>query len=379
MAEAGKKQLTNENILMEIVHADTSINIPATKVAALVHDHEASAKAVKLRYVSDSDKGISRVRKGDKFEFYYNDTKVTDAETLDRIKKLVIPPAWENVWICRHANGHIQVTGTDARGRKQYKYHPMWTALRNETKFFRLREFGKCLPAIRERLQKDLSKQGMPKEKVLAAIVSIMDKTSIRIGSSFYEKLYGSFGLSTMKNKHVKIEGGTVRFSFKGKKGVYHDISLKSRRLANIIKQCRDIPGKELFQYYDADGKVQSIDSGDVNDYIKEIACGEFTSKDFRTWTGSVQCLLSLKNAGIFSSEREMKQNIVAAIDAVAECLGNTRTVCRKHYIHPVVISCYENSKLERYLKDLQSKAADGEELTACEEVLLNLLEKEKV
>lgn len=364
---------------MEIIHADTAIKIPSKKIAAIVNDHEASAKAVKLRYVSDTDKGISRLRKGDKFEYYFNGKKVTDAETLDRIKKLVIPPAWENVWICKEENGHIQVTGIDVRGRKQYKYHPLWTALRNETKFFRLLEFGKCLPKIRERLQKDLSKTGLPKEKVLAAIVSIMDKTSIRIGNSFYEKLYGSFGLSTMKDKHVKIEGGTIRFSFKGKKGVYHDISLQSRKLANIVKQCRDIPGKELFQYYDAEGNIHSIDSGEVNDYIKEIACGEFTSKDFRTWTGTVQCLLSLKEAGVFDSQKEMKKNIVAAIDAVAESLGNTRAVCKKHYIHPLVLNSYENNKLERYLKELQSKAAEGQEITACEEVLLTLLEKEKV
>lgn len=363
---------------MVIVHADTTIKVPSKKIASIIHDPEASAKAVKLRYVSDSEKGIERRKRGEKFEYFFEDGKVRDAEVLDRIKKLVIPPAWENVWICKHENGHIQVTGADARGRKQYKYHPLWTALRNETKFFRLLEFGNCLPQVRERLQKDLSKTGMPKEKVLAAIVSIMDKTSIRIGSAFYEKLYGSFGLSTMKDKHVKIEGGTVRFSFKGKKGVYHDIALKSRKLANIVKQCRDIPGKELFQYYDEEGNPQSIDSGEVNEYIKEIACGEFTSKDFRTWTGTVQCLLSLKEAGVFDTQKEMKANIVAAIDAVAECLGNTRTVCKNHYIHPLIFTSYENNKLERYLKVLQSKAAEGDEITACEEVLLNLLEKEK-
>jgi DNA topoisomerase-1 len=363
---------------MVIISADTEIKISSRKMASIINDHEASAKAAKLRYVSDNEKGISRKRKGDAFEYYYGDKKITDAEILDRIRKLVIPPAWENVWICRQENGHIQVTGTDVRGRKQYKYHPLWTALRNETKFFRLLEFGKCLPKIRAQLQKDLSRPGLPKEKVLASIVSIMDKTSIRIGNSFYEKLYGSFGLSTMKDKHVKIEGGTVRFSFRGKKGVYHDVSLKSRKLANIVKQCRDIPGKELFQYYDSDGYAHSIDSGEVNDYIKQIACGEFTSKDFRTWTGTVQCLLSLKNAGVFDSQKEMKRNIVAAIDAVAESLGNTRAVCKKHYIHPLVLSSYENNKLERYLKDLQDKAAECEEITACEEALLALLEKEK-
>ncbi len=362
---------------MKIIHADTAIKIPSKKIPELLNDNVASAKAVKLKYVSDSDEGIERIKKGDKFEYRLDGKKISDAETLDRIKKLVIPPAWENVWICKQENGHIQVTGIDARGRKQYRYHPLWNALRNETKFYRLLEFGKCLPKIRERLQKDLSKQGLPKEKVLAAIVSIMDKTSIRIGNSFYEKLYGSFGLSTMKDKHVKIEGGTIKFSFKGKKGVYHDISMKSKKLANIVKQCRDIPGKELFQYYDSDGAAHSIDSGEVNDYIKEISCGDFTSKDFRTWTGTVQCLMSLKDAGIFSNQKEMKKNIVSAIDSVAESLGNTRTVCKKHYIHPTVLNSYENNKLERYLKDLENKAAEGDEITACEEIVLTLLQKE--
>ena len=363
---------------MEIVHAETKIKIPKKKIGEIINDPKATAKAVKLRYVCDKDKGIVRKRIKDSFEYFLGEDKVTDAETLDRIKKLVIPPAWENVWICQYPNGHIQVTGIDARGRKQYRYHPLWNALRNETKFFRLLEFGKALPFIREQLHKDLALPGLPRKKVLAAIVGIMDKTSIRIGSSFYEKLYGSFGLSTMKDKHVQVNGATVKFSFKGKKGVYHDISLKSRRLAAIVQRCKDIPGKELFQYYDEDGNVQSIDSGEVNDYIKEISCGDFTSKDFRTWTGTVRCLLSLKDIGPFTTQAEMKKNIVAAIDAVAQCLGNTRTVCRKHYIHPVVLSSYEGNKLERYLNELKDKAADGDEITVCEQILLTLLESEK-
>lgn len=363
---------------MEIIHADRAIKIPAKKLAAIIHDNKATARAVKLRYVCDKETGILRVRRGDNFQYQLDGKKVTDQATLERIRKLVIPPAWENVWICRFENGHIQVTGIDARGRKQYRYHPLWNALRNETKFFRLLEFGKALPGLRERLRKDLGKQGLPKEKVLAAVVSIMDKTSIRIGSSFYEKLYGSFGLSTMKDQHVKVKDGTIRFSFKGKKGVYHDIALKSRRLSRIVQQCKDIPGKELFQYYDPDGVAHALDSGEVNEYIREISCGDFTSKDFRTWTGTVQCLLSLRAIGPFESQAQMKRNLVQAIDTVAECLGNTRTVCRKHYIHPVVLGSYEQQKLERYLNLLEEKAAAADEITACESVLLTLLEKEK-
>lgn len=363
---------------MEIVHEDTAIRLTGKKIASLVNDNEASARAVRLRYVCDKDKGITRIKKGSGFEYILDGKKIGDTEILNRIKRLVIPPAWENVWICKYENGHIQVTGMDVRGRKQYRYHPLWNALRKETKFFRLLEFGKALPVIRERLQKDLSKPGLNRQKVLALVVSIMDKTSIRIGSSFYEKLYGSFGLSTMKDKHVTIDGGTVNFSFKGKKGVYHEISLKSRKLANIIKQCRDIPGKELFQYYDADGNRQAIDSGAVNEYIKEISCGDFTSKDFRTWSGTVQCLLSLRDFRCWETESEMKKKIVAAVDSVAQALGNTRTVCKKHYIHPAVLSSYETNKLERYLELLNSRAAETDDLTACEETLLSLLEKEK-
>jgi len=361
---------------MVVVHADVAIKIPDKKIAAIVHDNKATAQAVKLKYVCDSDAGIERRKRNNGFEYFLGGKKVTDKAVLERIRKLVIPPAWEKVWICRFENGHIQVTGMDAKGRKQYRYHPLWNALRNETKFYRLLEFGEALPAIRQRLQKDLSKPGLPKEKVLAAILSIMDKTSIRIGSSFYEKLYGSFGLSTMKDRHVQIQGGMVRFSFKGKKGVYHNIALKSRRLANIVQQCRDIPGKELFQYYDADGTPHTVDSGEVNEYLKTISNGEFTSKDFRTWTGTVQCLMALTATGRFSSVTEMKRNINAAIDAVAECLGNTRTVCKKHYIHPLVLTLYEQQKLERYLNRLKQEAATASE-SVCEKLLLQLLSKQ--
>ncbi len=365
-------------MMMEINHADTTIKIPEKKISDIINNGVAAAKAVKLRYVNDKAKGITRIKNGKGFKYYLDDEEIKDEQILDRIKKLVLPPAWENVWICKQDNGHLQATGIDVRGRKQYKYHPLWNALRNETKFFRLYEFGKALPAIRERLNKDLSKPGLTREKVMAAIVSIMDKTSIRIGNSFYEKLYGSFGLSTLKDKHVKVNGSKVQFSFVGKKGVEHNIDLKSRKLANIVQQCKDIPGKELFQYYDEEGCRHTIDSGEVNEYIKEISGGDFTSKDFRTWTGTVQCLLSLKEIGVFENQTQMKRNIAAAVDTVAKNLGNTRTVCRKHYIHPVVLNCYENARLERYLKDLEAKAASGEAITACEEILLTILEKEK-
>lgn len=363
---------------MQITTPNDTVNITEKKVIKILHDPEASAKAVKLVYVHDSDPGITRIKKGKSFTYELNGKPVKDEDTIFRIKRLVIPPAWEKVWICAKENGHIQCTGFDAKGRKQYRYHEMWNALRNETKFYRLLEFGEALEGIRSKLSKDLAEQTLTKEKVLAAIVSVMDKTSIRVGSNMYEKLYGSFGLSTMKDQHVKITGNTVNFAFKGKKGVYHNINMKSAKLARIIKQCRDIPGKELFQYIDKDGNRHSIDSGAVNEYIKTISGGEFTSKDFRTWTGTVQCLSCFSDIGGFETQTQMKKNIVTALDCVAEALGNTRTVCKKHYVHPIILSTYENTKLEKYLKDLEGeKPGSSAAQEKSERILLEILKKE--
>lgn len=363
---------------MLVAVAEKTINVPRRKLSKLVKNYEESAKVMQLLYVNDTDEGIARVRKGKNFEYYLKKEKVTDKETLARIKRLVIPPAWENVWICPFENGHIQVTGFDAKERKQYRYHPMWVAIRDETKYFRLRDFGRVLPAMREKLQQDLKKEGFPKEKVLAAVVSVMERTNIRVGNSLYEKLYGSYGLSTMKDKHVKIKDNDVKFSFKGKKGIYHTISLKSKRLANIISQCKDIPGKELFQYFDSNGKRHAIDSGDVNEYIKTISGGEFSSKDFRTWTGTVQCLLAFKDLGAFENPTQAKKNLNEAMDKVAKCLGNTRTVCRKHYVHPMLLTDYQNQKLDKYLKELEwieTEKMPHAALTPPEQVLLKILE----
>ena len=365
---------------MKIITPKDTVSISSKKVLQILHDPEASAKAVKLIYVHDCDPGITRIKKGKSFTYKLNGKPVNDEDTLFRIKRLVIPPAWEKVWICAHENGHIQCTGFDVKGRKQYRYHELWNALRNETKFYRLLEFGEALDGIRSRLSKDLAQQNLTKEKVLAAIVSVMDKTSIRVGSSMYEKLYGSYGLSTMKDQHVKINGNMVSFAFKGKKGVYHNISLKSAKLARIIKQCRDIPGKELFQYVDKDGNRHSIDSGAVNNYIKEISGGEFTSKDFRTWTGTTQCLAAFSKIGTYETQTQMKKNVVSALDCVAEALGNTRTVCKKHYVHPVILNSYENNKLTKYLKDLEAEKPETPAVQEkSEKVLLEILKKELV
>jgi DNA topoisomerase I len=333
--------------LMSVVEED--IQIGKKLFRAITNDAPKAINAVGLVYVSSADPGFTRIRIGDRFDYMDGNRKLRDQEHLMRIRKLVLPPAWENVWICKIHNGHLQATGLDKRGRKQYRYHPLWLSLRNKTKFFRLLEFGQSLPAIRKRVEKDLSLPGYPQDKVLAAMVSLLEKINIRVGNAFYEKLYGSFGLTTLKNHHVKINGSSLRIMFRGKKGVIQNISLSSRKLARIIQGCREIPGKELFQYYDEEGINRSVDSGMVNNYIKEISGRDFTAKDFRTWAGSLQAMIAFREVGGFETMAEMNKKIPAALDLVAMRLGNTRTVCRKYYVHPVIIELYQEGKLGRY------------------------------
>ena len=341
-------------------------------------DYEQAAKMADLVYVNDQDAGILRQKKGSGFSYTYKDAPITDEKTLERIKKLVIPPAWTGVWICKKENGHIQATGYDVKGRKQYRYHPHWNVLRNETKFHRLYEFGKFLPSIRLKVEEDLAKKELTEEKVLATVISLMERTFIRIGNDGYEKLYGSYGLTTLKDSHVKVAGSTVQFSFKGKKGVYHNITLKNPKLAKLVKQCRDIPGKELFQYFDSEGGRHSIDSGMVNQYIKEASGGDFTAKDFRTWAGTLhilQCFCSQDNP---ETDADCKKNIVAALDEVSHKLGNTRTVCKKYYVHPGIIKLYEERSLDKYLKQLDEIEKDDHltGLTSEERVLMKILKQ---
>lgn len=341
-------------------------------------DYERAAAVVDLVYVRDSSPGI--VRQGGKngFEYFYRGKQVTDADTLARIKKLVIPPAWREVWICNKPNGHIQATGLDARGRKQYRYHALWSKVRSETKFHRLFEFGKALPTLRAKLEKDISLRDLCERKVLAAVILLMERTYIRVGNYGYEKMNGSYGLTTLKDKHVAINSGELKFSFKGKKGVFHDITLKNKKLAKIVKECRDIPGKELFQYYDDDGARRSIDSGRVNEYIKEASGMDFSAKDFRLWAGSLNILRSFKSMGQALTQTMCKQNVIMALDQVSAKLGNTRTVCRKYYVHPGLIRLYEENNLQRYLKELDNleKPDDKTGLTKEENVLMKILKQ---
>lgn len=362
------------------IQIDT-IELPAVKIEAIAADAVKTAEAVNLIYVNDSEPGITRVKKGERFLYYLGNKKLSDKLLLERIKRLVIPPAWDNVWICSKENGHLQATGFDLKKRKQYRYHPLWNSLRNHTKFYRMIDFGKHLPVMRKKIEEDLNLPGLPQAKVLALVVTLMEQTNIRIGNAMYEKLYGSYGLTTLKDKHVHFSGSSMRFTFKGKKGVHHAISIKSRKLANLVKKCQDIPGKELFQYFDENDAHHSVDSGMVNDYIKHISGRDFTAKDFRTWSGTMHALLAFKMIGCGETQTATKKRIVEVLDLVSQKLGNTRTVCKKYYVHPVLVTLFENRRLEKYFNELEKMNAGGTEpgLTCEEKVLLKLLKKESL
>ncbi|MEA1848180.1 DNA topoisomerase IB [Chryseobacterium sp. MHB01] len=366
-----------ENSDLEIIS-----HLKPAKIVKIMKDPVASAKAVHLIYTSDAETaGITRKKNGKKYSYYKDGEKIRDKDEISRINKLVIPPAWENVWICALDNGHLQATGFDVKKRKQYRYHPLWSALRNHTKFYRMLQFGYALPDIRLQVEKDLALRNFDKRKILALIVSLMQKTNIRIGNNAYEKLYGSFGLTTLKGKHVKVQGQKISFHFKGKKGVMHDIDLKSRRLSKLIQKCKDIPGKELFQYIDDEGNRHTVDSGMVNNYIKEISGEDFTAKDFRTWSGTVSALIAFKEIGYAETHTEYKKKVKEALEMVASHLGNTSTVCRKYYVHPLVINLYENNTIKKYLDELeQIEKNDGKAgLTHEEKLVLKILENEKM
>lgn len=292
--------------------------------------------------MSDRQPGLHRLRRGKGFSYVDTSGKpVRDDATLTRIRSLVIPPAWTDVWICASAQGHLQATGRDARGRKQSRYHPRWREVRDETKYERMSEFARALPKLRRRVAVDIRKPGLPREKVLATIIRLMEETFIRVGNEEYAKTNKSYGLTTLRNRHVAVHGAKVHFEFQGKSGVKHAIDLHDRQLAKIIRACVDLPGYELFQYLDDEGNRHSIDSSDVNDYLRDTTGGHFTAKDFRTWAGSVLACEMLAAIGPFASPTEAKKNVVAAIRQVADRLGNTPSVCRKCYVHPAVLEAY--------------------------------------
>jgi DNA topoisomerase-1 len=345
---------------------------------AILADSLEAAEDAGLRYVSDDQPGFSRQRKGEEFEYF--DTKgkpIRDEQRLLRIKRLAIPPAWTDVWICPSPNGHIQATGRDARRRKQYRYHERWREIRDENKYDRLVNFGKALPKIRRRLKNDLALSGLPREKVLATIVQLLERSFIRVGNEEYARENKSFGLTTMQDRHVDVKGSKLRFRFRGKSGRQHEVDITDRRIARIISKLQDLPGQNLFQYLDDEGKVRDITSQNVNEYLREITGEDFTAKDFRTWAGTVLATVALSAAGEFETKKQAKAKIKNAIEAVAEILGNTPTICRQCYIHPAVLEAYLNRNT---LNGLKLKAQEelgrkGIDLASAQRAVLRFLQ----
>ena len=320
----------------------------------------AAASAAKLRYVSDKQPGIRRRRDAHGFTYLNPDgSEVTEQDVLARIRGLAIPPAYEDVWICRIANGHLQAVGRDARGRKQYRYHARWRLVRDESKFGKMLVFGRVLPEIRRRVADDLTRPGLPREKVLASIVRLLEMTLARVGNEEYAKANRSFGLTTLRNRHVRVDGNRLAFDFRGKHGLKHHIDLRDRRLARIVKRCRDIPGQDLFQYLDEDGEPHSVDSEDVNEYLRAISGEEITAKDFRTWAATNLAALALTELEAFDTQAKAKKNVVHAVEAVAKMLGNTPAICRKCYIHPAIFDGYLDGSLIEGLKTRAEETLD--------------------
>lgn len=359
--------------------------IPSLDDQPIIADPVEAAHAAGLRYFTDARPGIRRKRAGKNFSYVApNGERVTDTATLARIKSLAIPPAWTDVWICPASNGHIQATGRDARGRKQYRYHPHWREVRDETKYTRMIAFAETLPIIRDTADRELSMHTLSREKVLATVVQLLDATAIRVGNEEYARDNKSFGLTTLRVRHVDVEGAQIHFHFRGKSGKLHVVDVHDRRLARAMLRLQDLPGQEVFQYMNGDGALHSVDSGDVNDYLRQITGENFTAKDFRTWHGTVRAAEALYAAGPSSSETEGKHHVVTAIEAAASHLGNTPSICRKSYVHPAVIDAYMDGSLIPTFDQVYEQVADNPlpglhpEEVATLAVLQQELEKER-
>jgi len=317
----------------------------APKAPPIATDPVVSARLAGLRYVGETGTGIHRRRAGRGFVYLNGHGPVRDVTTLARIRALVIPPAWREVWICPSPTGHIQAIGRDARGRRQYRYHSRWREVRDETKYARILAFARALPRIRARVDADLGRRGLPREKVLATVVRLLETTRVRVGNEEYARANKSFGLTTLRDRHVEAAGPALRFQFRGKGGKEHAVDVRDPRVARIVRRLQDLPGQELFQYVDEEGARRSVDSGDVNAYLREISGDEFTAKDFRTWAGTVLCALALAEAGPCASGRQAKRNVARAIERVAAQLGNTPAISRKCYVHPAVLEAYQHGQ----------------------------------
>lgn len=331
-----------------------------------------------LVYVLDNMPGITRKRAGKGFAYHGPDGGlVKDEKILQRIRSLAIPPAYTHVWICPLDNGHLQATGRDAKGRKQYRYHPKFLELSAGNKFSRMLEFGAALPAIRERVDQDLCKHGLPREKVLATVVWFLENSLIRVGNEEYAKSNKSYGLTTMKARHCKVEGSVIQFKFVGKRGIKHDIKLADRRLARVVKKIQELPGQELFQYVDGDGGRHSVTSADVNAYLKEITGQEFTAKDFRTWSATALALAELSHACGYGTQREAKRAVTQALTSVSSQLGNTPAICRKSYVHPGIVTSFMDGSLEHFLSSRLDAGSEENPVDACAEaVVIELLQE---
>jgi DNA topoisomerase I len=340
-----------------------------------------SARTAGLRYTADSVPGIRRVRRGSSFQYFGPDQKrVRHEADLRRIRSLVIPPAWTDVWICTDPRGHLQATGRDARGRKQYRYHPRWRTVRDEAKYGRMLAFGQALPIIRARVEEDLARRGLSRRRVLAAVIKLLEATLIRVGNEEYARDNGSFGLTTFRVRHASITGSKVRFRFRGKSGKVHEIGVQDRRLSRIVKSCQDLPGQELFQYVDGRGRRRAVTSSDVNDYLREVTGQAFTAKDFRTWAGTVLAAWALQELPGARTKKDARKNVLRAVEKVAGRLGNTVAICRKCYVHPVVFDAYLDGTLAETLQQrLDHEVRAGEDHLQREEMaVLALLHRQE-
>ncbi len=359
--------------------SDTNL-LEVPKSGTGTEDLKAAARAAHLRYVSSDRPGIRRVRTPKGFRYLAPDgATITDEETIARIQRLAIPPAYEDVWICPNPAGHLQAVGRDGRGRKQYRYHPRWRSVRDEAKYTKMLIFGRVLPEIRKTVERDLARAGLAREKVLAAIVRLLELTLMRVGNEEYAKTNKSFGLTTLRKKrHVRVEGGRVHFDFRGKSGLDHHIDLKDRRLAAIVRRLQDLPGQELFNYLDEDGAPHPVDSQDVNDYLREASGEDITAKDFRTWAATNLAALALDELEAFDSNAAAKKNVVQAVESVAKLLGNTPAICRKCYIHPAIFDGYlDGSLLEALKRRADDRLAEpGAGLTAEEAAVTAFLSR---
>jgi DNA topoisomerase I len=334
-------------------------------------------KEVHLRYISDTKPGISRRKKGDTFEYFNaSDEIIKDEQTLERIKKLVIPPAWEKVWISPIENSHLQAIGYDAKKRKQYRYHPIWTQISQLQKFEHILEFAEVIPIVRKRVKQDIKRDGMPYEKILATVVWLLENTLIRVGNQEYVKENNSYGLTTLRNRHVDISGSMIHFEFKGKSGVYHKVKVQNKKVASILRRCQDLPGQELFEYIDDEGQRRTVTSEDVNEYLKDTSQKEITAKDFRTWGGTTLAAELLDKTGILTEEKYIKDQLVTTVKDVAKHLRNKPSTCRKYYIHPTILTAYEDgytlSNLKTHKKYKKFDLLD--ELDECENNVLCML-----